>query len=63
MSKVKAIICTALLYIVIFTLLIVAICVDGAYGINLFHFIMFLVAGMYIGDRCFEFYEWLRKDA
>ena len=62
MSKVKAIICAALLYIVIFTLLIVAICVDGAYGINLFHLITSLVAGMYIGEKCFEFYKWLRKD-
>lgn len=62
MSKIKAIMCTALLYVVILALLIVTLCVDGVYEINLFHFISSFIVGMYIGDKCFEFYKWLRKD-
>lgn len=61
MSKLKAIICTILLFIVIFALLFVTNFICGAHGENLFRFITAWITGMYLGDKCSDFYEWLLR--
>ena len=63
MSRGKAIICSALLMIVMFTLLFATIFVRGAHDISLYHVIVSGISGMWIADKVVYFYKWLRKDA
>jgi hypothetical protein len=63
MSKVKAIICSALLMIVMFILLFATIFVRGAHDISLYYVVVSGITGMWISDKAVDFYEWLRKGA
>ena len=63
MSRGKAIICSALLMIVMFALLFATIFVRGAYDISLYYVIVSGISGMWIADKVVYFYKWLRKDA
>ena len=63
MSRGKAIICSALLMIVMFTLLFATIFVRGAYDISLYYVVVSGISGMWIADKVVYFYKWLRKDA
>ena len=62
MSKVKAIICSALLMIVMFILLFATIFVRGAHDISLYYVVVSGITGMWISDKTVDFYKWLRKD-
>ena len=61
MSKVKAIICSALLMIVMFILLFATIFVRGAHDISLYYVVVSGITGMWISDKTVDFYKWLRK--
>ena len=63
MSKVKAIICAALLMIVMFILLFATIFVRGAHDISLYYVVVSGITGMWISDKTVDFYKWLRKGA
>ena len=63
MSKVKAIICSALLMIVMFILLFATIFVRGAHDISLYYVVVSGITGMWISDKTVDFYKWLRKRA
>ena len=63
MSRGKAIICSALLMIVMFALLFATIFVRGAYDISLYYVVVSGISGMWIADKVVYFYKWLRKDA
>lgn len=60
MSKIKAFICTILLFIVIAALFITITFIEP-YGINLFRIITSCVTGLYLGDKLGSFYFWLSK--
>ena len=62
-SKVKAIICSALLMIVMFILLFATIFVRGAHDISLYYVVVSGITGMWISDKTVDFYKWLRKGA
>ena len=61
MSKTKAFICSALLMIVILTLLIVSMLIESN-GFSLYRFLTGWITGMYIADKTIDFYFWLQKD-
>ena len=61
MSKVKAIICTILLYVVVLTLLLATTNVRVSYDISLFGVLISMMAGFWMADRMGDFYKWLRK--
>ena len=63
MSRGKAIICSALLMIVMFALLFATIFVRGAHDISLYYVIVSGISGMWISDKTVDFYKWLRKGA
>jgi hypothetical protein len=63
LSKVKAIICSALLMIVMFILLFATIFVRGAHDISLYYVVVSGITGMWISDKTVDFYKWLRKGA
>ena len=63
MSKVKAIICSALLMIVTFILLFATIFVRGTHDISLYYVVVSGITGMWISDKTVDFYKWLRKGA
>lgn len=63
MSRGKAIICSALLMIVMFALLFATIFVKGAHDISLYYVVVSGVSGMWIADKVVYFYKWLRKGA
>lgn len=63
MSKLKAFICTMLLFVVIFILLLATANVRGSFGISLFSVLISMMAGFWISDQMIKFYNWLRKDA
>ena len=63
MSRVKAIICSALLMIVMFALLFVTIFVRGTHDISLYYIVVSGISGLWISDKVVYFYKWLRKDA
>ena len=63
MSRGKAIICSALLMIVMFALLFATIFVRGVHDISLYYVIVSGISGMWIADKVVYFYKWLRKDA
>ena len=63
MSRGKAIICSALLMIVMFTLLFATIFVRGSHDISLYYVVVSGISGMWIADKVVYFYKWLRKDA
>ena len=63
MSRGKAIICSALLMIVMFALLFATIFVRGAHDISLYYVIVSGISGMWISDKTVDFYKWLRKCA
>ena len=62
MSRLKAFICSALLMIVIFTLLFATIQVNGAHDISLFYVTTSTITGLWVSDKVVAFYKWLRKD-
>lgn len=61
MSKIKAFICTALLFVVILVFLFWTMSIEGAHGENLFNCIMSMMASLWMADRMGDFYKWLRK--
>ena len=61
MSRGKAIICSALLMIVMFTLLFATIFIKGAHDISLYYVVVSGITGMWISDKTVDFYKWLRK--
>ena len=62
-SKVKAIICSALLMIVTFILLFATIFIKGAHDISLYYVVVSGITGMWISDKTVDFYKWLIKGA
>ena len=63
MSRGKAIICSALLMIVMFALLFATIFVRGAHDISLYYVVVSGITGMWISNKTVDFYKWLRKGA
>lgn len=63
MSRGKAIICSALLMIVMFALLFATIFVRGAHDVSLYYVVVSGITGMWISDKIVDFYKWLRKGA
>ena len=63
MSRGKAIICSALLMIVMFALLFATIFVRGTHDISLYYIVVSGISGLWISDKVVYFYKWLRKDA
>lgn len=61
MSRIKAIVCSVLLMIVMFTLLFATIFIKGANDTSLYIFIVSAMAGMWIGEKVDDFYKWLRS--
>lgn len=62
MSRIKAIVCSVLLSIVIFGALFALISIDEI-GFAIFHCITAWIAGGWLADKVEDFYKWLRKDA
>lgn len=62
MSKTKAFICLALLMVVIVVLIFVTTFIEAKYNVPLYRFITSWITGMYLGDKLFDFYKWLRTD-
>lgn len=62
MNKVKAIIYTITLFVLIFGLLILSMNVEFKYGINLFHCITSFLSGRLIGEKMIHFYKLLIKN-
>lgn len=63
MSRVKAIICSTLLMIVMFILLFATIFIKGTHDISLYYVVVSGITGMWIADKVVYFYKWLRKGA
>ena len=61
MSRGKAIICSALLMIVMFALLFATIFVRGAHDISLYYVIVSGISGMWIADKVIYFYKWYQE--
>lgn len=61
MSRVKAIVCSVLLMIVMFTLLFATIFIKGVNDTSLYIFVVSAMAGMWIGEKVDDFYKWLRS--
>lgn len=62
MNKWKAIICSALLMIVIFVLLFATIFFRDD-DMSLYYVVTSFISGMWIANKVNDFYNWLRKDA
>lgn len=62
MSKVKAFICTVLLYIVFAVVLFATTFVKSEIGISLSNVLISIMGGCWMFDRLDDFYNWLLKE-
>ena len=64
MSNKKAIICTALLFIIVSAVYIITlVCMfDVERKVSLFNIVSPLICGWFMGDKTMQFYRWLRKE-
>ena len=61
MSKVKAIICSVLLSIVIFAFYFLMEFIKIPQELSLFYFITCAITGIWTAEKIIDFYDWLRK--
>lgn len=61
MSKVKAFICTVVLFIVVLALLFATMGIESEIGLSLFDVIIAITSGFWFADRLSDFYKWLQK--
>lgn len=62
MSKVKAFVCTVLLFIVVAVVLFATTAIRSEIGISLSDVLISIMGGCWISDRLNDFYNWLLKE-
>jgi len=61
MSKGKAIICSGLLAVVMFALLIATLFIKGIHDVSLYNLVSGFIVGNWIGNMVTKFYHWLME--
>lgn len=61
MNKKKAVICTILFSVILFSVFIGAFLIESHYGFTLFDVIAPCIAGSWSGEQIKKFYNWLIK--
>lgn len=61
MSREKAIICTALLAIVLIILIFIVAFAEEVNGVSIYTFVTSCITGSWLAEKVFYFYDWLRK--
>ena len=62
MSKVKAFICTVLLFVVIAVVVFATTAIRSEIGISLSNVLISIMGGCWMFDRLDDFYNWLLKE-